>query len=135
MYKKYLKKIDTGSLKKKAVKVHDKSFLQEKPFKYILMGVGLFTVINLAFVLTHLKVDQISQPIKYNYLFGIVKTGSWVQALILPFLLILFTAVNISAAEYFYKKDKLLTYIFLSINLFLAVIIFLEIIALNARGT
>ncbi len=135
MYKQYLKKIDTDSLRKKAVKAHGKSFLQEKPFKYILMAVGLLLAIDLVFILTHLKVDQTSQPIKYNYLFGITKTGSWISTLILPAILIIVTLTNVLAAEYFYKKDKLLTYIFLSINLFLTIIVFLETIALNARGS
>jgi hypothetical protein len=135
MYKKIIKKIDKNKLHKKAKKVHEKSFLQEKPFKYILMGVGVLVVVNFAFVLTHLKTDQTSIPLKYNYLFGIIRTGSWTGSFLLPSLLVIIIALNVAAAEYFYKKDKFLTYIFLGINLFLCVITFLEIIALNVRGS
>lgn len=135
MYKKIVKKIDTTKLQKRARKVHEKSFLQEKPFKYILMGVGVLVVVNLAFVLTHLKTDQASIPLKYNYLFGIVRTGSWTSSFLLPSLLVLIIIANILAAEYFYKKDKFLTYVFLGINTFLCIITFLEIIALNVRGS
>lgn len=119
---------------KTAKNIHTSSFLQEKPFKYILIMVGLLVFINLAFIFTHLKTDQISQPIKYNYLFGIVKTGSWTGSLLLPLLLLLIIIANILAAEYFYRKDKFLTFVFLGINLFFGIIAFLEIIALNARG-
>lgn len=135
MYKKYVKKIDTSKIQKRAKKVHEKSFLQEKPFKYILMGVGVLVVVNFAFVLTHLKTDQASVPLKYNYLFGIVRTGSWTGFFLIPLLLIIIILANILAAEYFYKKDKFLTYVFLGINLLLCVIAFLEIIALNVRGS
>ena len=130
-----MKKINTVKLHKKAKKVHEKSFLQEKPFKYILIGVGVLMVVNLAFVLTHLKTEQASVPLKYNYLFGIVRTGSWTGAFLIPSLLILIIIANILAAEYFYRKDKFLTYVFLGINLFLCIITFLEIIALNVRGS
>jgi hypothetical protein len=130
-----MKKIDTSRLQKRAKKVHEKSFLQEKPFKYILIGIGVLVVINLAFVLTHLKTDQTSVPLKYNYLFGIVKTGSWVGSLVIPVVLIMMVIINVLAAEYFYGKDKFLTYVFLGINFFLGIIAFLEIIALNARGS
>jgi hypothetical protein len=135
MYKKYVKKIDKAKLTKTAKDVRERSFLQEKPFKYILIGVGVLVATNLAFVLTHLKTDQVSVPLKYNYLFGIVKTGSWTGTFLLPALLILIIIINILAAEYFYRKDKFLTYIFLGINVFLSIIAFLEIIALNARGS
>lgn len=135
MYKRYIKKIDTSKLQKRARRVHEKSFLQEKPFKYILIGVGVLVVINLAFVLTHLKTDQSSIPLKYNYLFGIVKTGSWTGSFVIPVVLSLAVIINILAAEYFYGKDKFLTYVFLGINFFLGIIAFLEIIALNARGS
>ena len=120
---------------KTAKNVHAQSFLQEKPFKYILMAVGVIVFVNLAFVFTHLKTDVISQPVKYNYLFGIVKTGSWTSSFLLPTLLLLIVILNILAAEYFYRKDKFLTYIFLGINFFLGIISFLEIIALNSRGS
>ncbi|MEK7447420.1 MAG: hypothetical protein AAB632_01290 [Patescibacteria group bacterium] len=135
MYKKIVKKIDTTKLQKRARKVHEKSFLQEKPFKYILMGVGVLVVVNLAFVLTHLKTDQASVPLKYNYLFGIVRTGSWTGSFLIPSLLVIIIIANVVAAEYFYRKDRFLTYVFLGINLFLCVITFLEIIALNVRGS
>lgn len=135
MYKKYIDKIDKVGLKKKARGVHEKSFLNEKPFKYILIGVGVLALINIIFVLTHLKTGQEYVPLKYNYLFGVVKTGSWTGTFLLPVLLAIVVVLNILAAEYFYKKDKFLTYIFLSVNFFLAVITFLEIIALNARGS
>jgi len=115
--------------------VHENSILREKPFKYILIGVGILVVVILAYTLTHLKTDQVSVPLKYNYLFGIVKTGSWTGAFLLPVLLILTIILNILAAEFFYRKDKFLTYIFLGVNIFLAIITFLEMIALNARGS
>lgn len=135
MYKKIIKKIDKSSVKKAAVKAHGKSFLQEKPFKYILIGVGVLTLVNFVYLFTHIKVDQVSQPLKYNYLFGIVKTGTWTGSFTLPLLLVTIIAINVLAAEYFYRKEKFLTYIFLGINIFLCVITFLEIIALNARGS
>lgn len=120
---------------KAAKNVHTQTFLQERPFKYILMAVGVIVFVNLAFIFTHIKADQLSQPIKYNYLFGIVKTGSWTGAFLLPVLFLLIIIINILAAEYFYRKDKFLTYVFLGINLFLGIITFLEIIALNARAS
>jgi hypothetical protein len=135
MYKKVIKKIDTSKLQKRARRVHEKSFMQEKTFKYILIAVGILGLINFVYLFTHIKVDQVSQALKYNYLFGIVKTGTWVGSFTLPILLLIIIAINILAAEYFYRKEKFLTYIFLGINIFLCIITFLEIIALNARGS
>lgn len=123
------------SVTTKAKVFHEKSFLQEKQFKYIVSAVGVLVVINLAFVLTHLEVDQASVPLKYNYLFGIVRTGSWSGSFLIPATLLLVLILNILLAEYFYRKDRFLTYVFLSINLFLCIIAFLEIIALNVRGS
>jgi|GEM_PF-1369711 len=135
MVKKYIEKIDTTRLQKRARHIHGQSFLQEKSFKYILMAVGVLLVVNLSFVVTHIKPDQTSIPLKYNYLFGIVRTGSWVGTFLILFILVLIVGFNIFLAEYFYRKDKFLTYIFLGINIFLCIIAFLEIIALNARGS
>ncbi len=120
---------------KTAKNVHEASFLQEKPFKSLLIGVSIAVLICFVFVLTHLKPGQTALPLKYNYLFGIVRTGTWSASLLLPFLLLVVTIVNVLAAEYFYRKDKFLTYIFLSINFFFALVTFLEIVALNARGS
>jgi len=122
-------------VKKAVVKVHERSLLQEKPFKYILMAVGVLVLVNLFFVLTHIGLERQSLPLKYNYLFGIVRTGTWTGSFNLPILLLLIIILNILAAEFFYRKEKFLTYIFLSINIILSIISFLEIIALNARGS
>ena len=135
MYKKYLEKINTDLIKKRASHVHGKSFLQEKPFKYIVIGTGIAVLINFVFVFTHIKLGEASLPLKYNYIFGITRTGTWGDSLLLPILLLIITGINVLAAEYFYKKDKFLTYIFLSINFFFALLAFLEIVALNARGS
>ena len=135
MYKKYLEKINIDLMKKRVRHVHSESFLQEKPFKYILIGTGIAVLINFVFIFTHIKLGESSLPLKYNYIFGITRTGTWGDSLLLPILLLVISVINVLAAEYFYKKDKFLTYIFLSINFFFALLTFLEIVALNARGS
>lgn len=130
-----MKKLDINSLKELPKKIQTQSFLKEKQFFYILLGVLVFLGIDLLYYIFHLKPDQALLPIKYNYLFGIVKTGSFKESFFLPLLLFVVTVGNLVLAEFFYRRDKFLTYALLIINFFFTILIFLEMVALNGRGS
>ena len=133
--KKKLDKIKKESLNIVTKKAKEETFLKEGHFLYMAASVCVSAVVVFLYTLTHLKTDQIARPIKYNYLFGIIETGTWSASLLLPALLVLTVIINAFFANYFHKKDRFLTYVFILINLVFCIIVLLEEIALNAKGS
>ncbi len=109
-------------------------FKKERFFSYILIPTGILIIINFLYLSFNFQSEGVTFPIKYNYLFGIVKTGNWSSLYILPLLSLTIAVVNTFFSYFFYKKDKFLSYIFLSVNIFFSIIILLETIALVTRS-
>jgi len=126
--------LENQSVKKAKKHVAEKSFIKETALLYIFLAGVFLVLVNFVYLMTSLKSGQGSQPLRYNYFFGIVETGSWNQAYILPVFLTVIIIANVALAQYFYNRDKFMTYVFLIVNLFLASIALIESIALNMRG-
>lgn len=109
-------------------------FRKERFFGYLLIATGVLIAANFLYLSFNFRSEGVIFPLRYNYLFGIVKTGNWGSLYILPFLALIIAGINIFFSHFFYKKDKLISYVFLAINIFICIIIFLETIALVTRS-
>jgi hypothetical protein len=60
-------------------------------------------------------------PLRYNSFLGVTSLGAWYQLYLVPLILLITYLINGFLASVAYKKDKLLAYILLGINIFTSV--------------
>lgn len=70
-------------------------------------------------------------PLRYNSFLGVTSLGSWYELYAVPSILVLLFILNAILAHTAYKKDKMISYILLGTNIFLAIVASSVVISLS----
>lgn len=108
--------------------------LRERQFKYLIISAYTAALINSFYIIFSAASESKIFPIRYNFLYEITQTGKTWTLLFMPLLAVVLISGNVLIAHYFYNKDRLVTYIFLSVNILFVILIFLQSIALINLG-
>jgi len=122
--------------RQKIINFFDAEFLKDTSVRIIgivcavlLLAVWLVAIFRFGFA-------DYEVPIRYNSFLGVTELGGWYKLYRVPVFITLCFILNLILANVVYKKDKMISYIFLGINVFnaiaaMAVIINLSLISGN----
>lgn len=115
-------------LKETILKSFSDNYFRDNIIRYILIFSGLMLIIVWGLSLFYFKISSYMVPIKYNSFFGVTSLGSWYDLYRLPIFLTLVTFLNTFLSKSIYKKEKIISYILTSTNIFIGVITIILII-------
>lgn len=91
---------------------------------------GIFLMV-VAWILSfyYFQSSEYMLPTRYSSFLGVTNLGYWYNLYQLPFFLSLVSLINIVLANLIYKKDKFVSYILVSTNIFVAIIVIAIVIS------
>lgn len=90
----------------------------------IILIVTTLLILFLIFVLLifRLKSGDGLVPIVYNHLYGVTSAVTWYKLYFLPITYLIFSVLNVAIAWAFFEKERLISYLVLSTNIIIGLI-------------
>ncbi len=104
------------------------TYFKDNIIRYVLFFSGIVITVVWGLSIFYFKISNYMVPIKYNSFFGVTSLGSWYDLYRLPVFLTLITFLNIFLSKSIYKKEKIISYILTSTNIFLGLIVVVLIV-------
>ncbi len=111
----------TNRLKNRIVGFFSKDFLKDLPARLILITGAILVFVVWLVAVFRFPVSEYLVPIRYNSFLGVTELGSWYELFRVPAFITLCLILNLILANAVFAKDKMISYIFLGINIFLAI--------------
>jgi hypothetical protein len=115
-----------------SLSIFDQLFLKDLTVR-VLLGISL-AMLALIWIFSFFNFDPTDYlvPLRYDSFLGVTSLGAWYQLYAVPLILVLLFCLNVFLASTAYVKDKLVSYILLGSNIFLAICGGTVIISLSA---
>lgn len=111
----------SNRLKSKIVGFFSRDFLQDLPARIILITGAVLVLVVWLVAIFRFSVSEYQVPIRYNSFLGVTELGNWYELYRVPAFITLCLILNLILANAVFAKDKMISYIFLGINIFLAI--------------
>lgn len=109
---------DKASLREKIRSFFAQDFFKNSIIRWLLTGALFLNLANWTLLVIFIRPVDFSIILHYNVYFGVDLIGDWWQPYVLPFMGIVFLAVNFILAYEFYKqKERIASYILLLASL------------------
>lgn len=110
------------SLKQGLPKILLDEFLKDKANQGMLLITGVLFSIAWILSLYFFRVNDFLVPTRYNSFLGVTELGNWAGLYRIPLFLTVLIIINLLLGNLIYKKDRMITYILIGTNIFLALI-------------
>jgi hypothetical protein len=111
----------TKNIKDKLPNFFNEAFLGDINIQVLLFVAGVIFVVTWIFAIVRFQPSDYLVPTRYNTFLGVTALGNWYQLYFVPLILTFCILLNFVLSNFTYKKDKMISYILVGSNIFLAI--------------
>lgn len=115
-------------LKKAVPNILIEDFTKDKANQGMLFIIGVLFAVVWIFSLYQFRVSDFLVPVRYNSFLGVTEIGKWFDLYRIPLFFTISIITNLLLANLIYKKDRMISYILIGINVFLGLISFVLVL-------
>jgi hypothetical protein len=106
--------------KEKMPKFLREEFTRDINVRVLFILFGIIFVIIWIFAFLRFQPSDYMVPVRYNTFLGVTQLGNWYDLYYVPVIMAFCALLNLVLANVIYTKDKMISYIFLGSNIFIA---------------
>lgn len=118
----------TNRWKIKLTKLLNREYLSDINVRVMLTIAGIIVLAVWLVAIFRFQPSDFMVPTRYNSFLGVTGIGNWYDLYYVPGVMSLCSLINFFLGSVLYSKDKMVSYIFVGVNIFLSVIALIVII-------